>query len=62
MWVLVVVLMFNDDYLVRTDDFLYQSYEHCQSEANVSYNLYMATRPDKDAQAIVFCTELPKGV
>jgi len=44
------------------DPYVYSSYSACHEEAQVRYEFYMATRPDPDATALVWCTEQPKGI
>jgi hypothetical protein len=62
MWVLVVVLINGGASYVFTDNVLYTSYKDCSEDAQHYYELYMTTRPDPDATAVVWCTEKPKGI
>jgi len=62
MWVLVAVLTLGADTMAFVDPYVYSSYSACHEEAQVRYEFYMATRPDPDATALVWCTEQPKGI
>ena len=62
MWVLVVILQFQGNTAMIPNHYIYDSKESCQYEADLAWQTYMATRPDADAVAYVWCTEVPQGV
>ena len=62
MWVLVVILQFQGNTAMIPNHYIYSTKESCQYEADLAWQTYMATRPDADAKAHVFCAEVPQGI
>ena len=63
MYVLVAIL-FLDQRLYKIDPapILFPNYELCMAAKELMDENLMATAPTKDAWAITYCSEVPKGV